>query len=186
MVFEPGRILEVVIKFDCDRFLHICGAHNYDIQPSSLANFETHIKEQVQASKSDPFKHMFILCGDLNLVPTGDKPILLKNPFSFWEGSTPLLAPPPIPSNISRGRWKRILDSLIEIQNPMPNHVCFGELTLNNINRMFSSLPRSALAITTNHSGCIRDPVWWFSKKLSDHSPYFGESLCRNPTIKNV
>ena len=70
-------------------------------------------------------------------------------------------------------RWEKLFDSLTEISFPQNSHYCVSNCIQNKVDRIFTTAPRSLHTLLKHSAGTIKDPTYWYSKSISDHSPIF-------------
>jgi len=178
----PGRVVKLEI-LGPKVGQSLCGyfVHNHNLSPTQMSSFENCFWGDCEKSWANPNFDAVFLMGDFNLIAMGDRPIKLDAPLAPW-------APVATATHSSMGsrpmqsRWQKVFDAVTEIKCPLPSHVCIADLTMNKIDRVFSSLPKSSLNLLKHDTGVIKDPVYWYSKFLSDHAPCFWKIHFRAPT----
>jgi len=175
--FEAGSNDPTPINFDGGSSgpLHkfTCfGVHNYGLSPSQMRVVEDSISLDISGAVRAPQHESVALIGDFNLELASDRRVKIDVPTHTWdeEASRPLAISHSRPF---QARWGRIFDSFMEVRTTQHTHFISGSLTLNRIDRAFIFAPRSAMPHTHCDSGVVRDPVYWYSKRLSDHCPLF-------------
>ena len=172
LVFASGRLGKVTINQGSHN-MFIYPTHNFDISSGDMKRFEDSILADIGLAKADPLAYSVLLLGDFNLEPKEAKRIAIPRPSA---PSPPELVEGNIFVTILRAkRWGAIFDRLTEVCTSSPTHFNSAQLYLNLIDRVFISLPRSSLCLFHQKSGIIKDPVDWFVRGLSDHSPIFWE-----------
>ena len=169
----PGRAvkLEVFGPKEGQSFI-VYIVHNHDLSPAEMSLLEDNLRVDSNRSRANPTLEAVLLMGDFNISAPGDKPIKLDAPVAPWAvtdpGTTSAMRYRPM-----QQRWQSIFDSLTEIKCALPSHVNIADLSLNRIDRVFSSLPRSSLLLLSHQTGVLKDPTYWYSKRWSDHAPNF-------------
>ena len=131
-----------------------------------MLGFESRFSSQLASARASPGDKAIMLIGDFNLEAAGSHRIKVDRPEARPLGEPPHFRPNQI-------RWQRVFDQLTEIHTPMPTHFYFQQSFLNKIDRIFTSVPRSALVLFVSTAGVIKDPTFWFGRSLSDHAPIF-------------
>ena len=161
-----GRVVEVCIGTGpCTTYVFF--VHNFRLGNEGMTLVENAIFERIRQGKT------VVLCGDFNMDPPGERRITVSDPggqgFSSQNPDRDRHARP------LQARWQRIFDELVEVKSSAPNHFCKNDLSLARLNRVFSSIPRSALNLFKHRAGVIRDPLYWDALGISDHAPVFWE-----------
>ena len=124
------------------------------------------------------------MIGDFNQERDSSVVFSLSNPASQFLQTTP----PGIetPNRPFARRWELLFDKFTEIEFPSPSHYAAGSCKLTRINRIFSLIPRSSLPMLKHKSDIIRDPMWYDSNSISDHSPIFWSISLPKPNGQSV
>ena len=133
--------------------------------------FEDVIEEDIEFSAENPMSASVLLLGDFNLEPRGSKRIYIPRPSGVQASECSQGDPGQVPYRAKR--WEKVFDKLTEISTAAPTHYYPPQTDLNQIDRIFTSVPRSSINLFQNNSGVVKDPVHWFTLELSDHSPVF-------------
>jgi len=165
----PGRVVRTLLSFDEGRIqTSVFVVHNFGFTPAAMRKVEVAIRGDINKASLSMGNFASVVLGDFNLPPEGEHPYDLKKPIP----DNPSIGPPvPTSTRPFQARWEHIFKELTEVKFTLPTHLVSTDLTLNRIDRIFTTAPRSALAILAHSAGVIKDPVHWHAKGLSDHAP---------------
>ena len=141
-----------------------------------MTKFESGILRDLDRAGNQPCKYSCNLMGDLNLDPIPGERIQLTEPITPWSNLDTDAMTAARNVNSSRPwqkRWEVIFGKMTEIKYEAPNHVNIQNLSLNKINRTFTSFARSSITMLAHKAGVDKDPCYWYTKLLSDHSPIY-------------
>jgi len=110
-----------------------------------------------------------LLLGDFNLEPPGSIRHKISDPGVQDGGRTGT----GYQARAHARRWQEIFDSLTEITTGAPTHFYPPGLFVNEIDRIFTSVPQCSCCLFAQKCGVKHDPVYDHIKKLSDHAPKF-------------
>lgn len=168
-VIAPGCIRRVTVEVGFFNVV-VYPVPNYDISQNQMREFEDSITGDIRLSKESPMSNFVLVLGDFNLVRKDSHRISLPNPSS--SGSVGDLSPENVLLATARARrWQGIFDSLTEVWSPPPTHYCAPQLFLNQIERTFTSAPRSSFCLFKQRSGVNKSPIDLYVQGLSDHAP---------------
>jgi len=137
-----------------------------------MSGVEDSISLDTSGAVRAPQHESVALIGDFNLELASDRRVKIDVPMHSWDEEAS--RPPAIShSRPFQTRWGRIFDRFMEIKSTQHTHLISESFTVNRIDRAFIFAPRSAMPHTHCDSGVVRDPVYWYSKRLSDHCPLF-------------
>lgn len=107
------------------------------------------------SSREDHNSKSFLLLGDFNIEPVRYRRRVIPRPTEVREGSFGEGSHAPAGSR----RRQAIFNSLVEITNGSPPPFYPPSSFLNQIDRLFSSVPTGASALFSQKFGVLRDPV---------------------------
>ena len=188
---SQGRAIKLTIPNSSgDKFLLIYAVHNFDLSATQMSRLDNMIRGDITLSNNQPDTYCVVLVGDMNIEPEGVERIsvarprtpksqvsnsgndhLATNTWGHDEGTSQIGPNYAVRSNMRK--FQSLFKCMTEIRSNLPTHYSHQGLYLNTIDRVFTSAPRSILAITCNKSGVIKDPSNWFGRELSDHAPIF-------------
>ena len=174
-VIVPGRIVKTTLFGRKTQNDHMSSLAAYTVHNFGLTNVQmTHVEKQItldlRKSQSNPFQHCSILMGDFNLSPPGSVPFVLSNPIPPNRNVAPLAI---ASSRPFQSRWEKLFALHTEIHFPQNTHYNASSCSQNKIDRIFTSAPRSLQVLLKHNAGTIKDPIYWYSRGLSDHSPIY-------------
>ena len=179
LAIVPGRVLRIVINskdsilggsFDGENVFY--AIHNEKITAPEINKIEKQIKNDRDKVALAPHKYALHLLGDFNLEHVDSKRIVLTNPIAPWMEHRGEAAPTAIAqSRPLQRRWQAIFDVLVEVSPPVPTHINIQDLSINNIDRIFTSIPKSNITHLKMEVGVCKDPMWFYTNHISDHAP---------------
>ena len=151
-----------------------------DVYDAWLKEQQPYYMTSIRNTDADPFNQCLFLCGDFNLMREGDQTMHLELPDRIRVLSLDRHFSARVPSLKPLERqWKALFARMVEITIADHSHVNIAKLTTNGINRIFTSLPPSALLSLANNSGVVADPLSFYCKGFSDHAPVFASFRVR-------
>jgi len=60
---------------------------------------------------------------------------------------------------------------MVEIDSGLPTQIAIGDMSVGTLDRMFDSFAKSSYANMDYEVSTLHDPMWHYTKGLSDHSP---------------
>ena len=163
-----GRAVSLSFSSSAAKCVEILFVHNFGLSTAITSQLVSRIKQAKARCDSNPSSHALCLFGDFNLTPRGSSSISLLDSATISGAFKNRVLPRP-----HEHTWNALFDQLIEVDFPIPSHINSASLSLSRINRMFVSLPRSAVSLVKFSAGIRRDPAWYEAKRLSDHAPIF-------------
>ena len=116
--------------------------------------------------------HLFAACymGDFNLQPAGELPLMLASPTPVNKNVSP---DPSASTRPLQARWEKLFEGMTEVRFNQNTHFNSSNNSENRIDRVFDVMPKSITSLLKHSAGTIKDPIYWYSRGLSDHSPVF-------------
>ena len=168
LVISPGRLGRIEVSIEGHSFC-LYPTHNFDISHSQMNNLEKVIQVDIREAKASPSAKSVLLLGDFNIEPIGYKRHFIPKPSENGECELGRGSRLPAASK----RWQRIFDELVEISDGGPTHFYSPQSFVNKIDRIFTSVPATAMGLLSQNFGTIKDPMILYTKELSDHSPIY-------------
>ena len=182
VIIAPGRITKTTIHNETDT-LHIYNIHNYDI---SHPQFTT-LRRSVDADKSNTNvayrRHVTCLGGDFNFHAPGEAAILIGTDAGLHE------LPVQPNQKTDAKKWAPILQGLTELaQHDYTRIGAHGTCpaSLSRLDRIYISLPPSALMQLTLTSGIVSPATNMNARELSDHATAYACLTQRCPMPRHL
>ena len=81
----PGRV--AVLAIDNGKCVHFCFlVHNFGFAISEIRFFETYFNKLVSTVRSNTTRYSMSMGGDFNLIPSGERKVVVAEPLSPWVG----------------------------------------------------------------------------------------------------
>jgi len=160
----PGRIASINISYNGQSSKY-WNVHNFGLTPRDFDKAMTQIRHDLALASSDPQHNSLWLIGDFNREPNDVPRRNLKDPL--------LTTYPSVGANSSNNfayGWDALFNDLIEITNHEPTHYISESMTLNKIDRIFTSIPSHAWLTTAPILQNIIRPELAHARGLSDHA----------------
>ena len=170
-ILVPGRVARVAIPFSAQGSFAYTVVHNYGLASAQLRTCENSINKDIDRAHRTPDLFGFCLLGDFNIEPSDETRFHISNPDEgiVVEGLNG-------EANTSRPfqkRWEKIFGRMVGLKFPNPSHYISSDVCENRIDRIFGTVPRSALVLLNHRAGAIKSPALWHLNDLSDHAPIF-------------
>jgi endonuclease/exonuclease/phosphatase family metal-dependent hydrolase len=139
--------------------------HNEHLSAAQFGVLEARILADSLEAAAAPHLFSLNLVGDFNIPPPGTQKRKLDAP-----------AGPAPPSTATHfrpfyERWTRIFADLHEIATDGHTHINTATMTTGTLDRIFTSLPRSANTIIGQTAAIINSPMYYLAEQISDHAP---------------
>ena len=165
----PGRVVRVTLGSNAISFACVF-IHNFGITQVQMSKIEKMAFRDMKDAAEHPHAFAASYMGDFNLPPQGELPHLLASPTPANSN----VAPDPTPSTRPfQARWEKMFEGMTEVKFHQNTHFNSFNNSENRIDRVFEIMPKSLTCLLRHSAGTIKDPVFWYNKGLSDHSPVF-------------
>ena len=153
--------------------------HNEQLTPAQFFILDKRILEDLELANANPHEYSVNLVGDLNIPPPGSVKRKLDSPSAASQSNAAAYRP-------FYDRWANLFCSMTEIATDAHTHIITATLTTDTLDRIFTTLPKSANNILEQSATVMNSPMFYLSANISDHAPLIWTIGTKNQFCKGA